>query len=404
MGTYQYKARDKFSKLVQGVMGADSEGTVALRLKQMGYAPVSIGKAQEEIKVNRIFDRFRSVGFSDLNMFTRQFATLQKAGLPLLSALGALKEQASNRILKDAIGEIARDIEGGSSLSAAIGRHPRIFNPLYINMISTGETSGRLDETLERLATLGEHEEKIRLSIRAASRYPMIVVAGIIIGFFILTTFVVPRFAKVYAQFNTALPLPTRILIWLNYAITNFWWLLLVIVAVFVFLLNRLIHTKSGRFFWDNLKLKLPIFGPLMLKLIMSRFSRITGTLMHSGVPILQILKLASDGVGNVVISRTIDNIRMSVSEGKGMSGPIKTSGMFPPAVVQMIAVGEETGKVDELLLRVSDYYDSLIDYTLSNLVSLIEPALTFLLGCVVLFMALAIFLPMWNLMSLFRR
>lgn len=404
MGTYKYKARDKFGKLVEGVMASDSEGAVALKLKQMSYVPVVIQEAKENSGMGKFFDRFRSVKFCDVNMFTRQFYALQRAGLPLLSSLNALREQASNKILKEVIVQIARDIEAGLSLSVAMEKHPKIFNALYVNMIKSGEASGRLDEILERLAVLGEHEEVIQMRIKSALRYPVIVVIAIVVGFLVLTTLVVPRFAKIYNQFSANLPLPTQIMLAINYAVTKLWWLILILIGIAFFWINKFIDTKQGRFFWDSLKLKIPVFGPLILKMVMSRFSRITGTLMHSGIPIIQILELVSGGLGNAIVARTIDNIKTSVSEGKGMLEPIKISGMFPAVVVQMVSVGEETGKLDELLLHVSDYYDSQIDYTINNLISLIEPILILVLGCAVLFMALSVFLPMWNLMGLFRK
>jgi len=404
MQTYQYKARDKFGKLIAGQMAGESEDAVADKLKQISYVPVFIIEAEKIREFSRYFYRFQKVSFRHLNAFTRQFATLQKAGLTIISSLEALGEQASNKILKDTIGQVGKDIKGGSNLSSALGKHPKIFNSIYVNMIEAGEASGTLDQVLERLATLGEHEEVIQLRIKAATRYPVIVVVAIIIGFIVLTAFVVPRFAEIYSQFTTALPLPTRMLIWINYAITRFWWLVFVAIGILIFSFNKFINTKQGRPLWDNLKLKIPVFGPLVLKLTMSRFARITGTLMHSGVPLLRILELAAGGVGNVIISRTIGNIRTNVIEGKGMAEPMKFSGMFPPVVVQMVSVGESVGKVDELLLHVSNYYDSQIEYTISNLTSLIEPILIFFLGCVVLFMALGIFLPMWNLIRLFAK
>jgi len=404
VAVYQYKARDKFGRLVQGIMGADSEAAVADKLKQMGYIPVSVRTGTIDSQINKFLDRFKRIQFSDLNMFTRQFFTLQKAGLPLLSSLHALEEEAGSKIFQDIIGQVMRDVEAGSALSSALEKHPKVFNGLYVNMIKSGEATGQLAEALNRLATLGEHEEIIRMRIKSAMRYPIIVVVAIILGFLALTTFVLPRFAKVYSQFTTDLPLPTQILLGINFTIRHLWWLLIIAIAGLIFLGNKLINSKEGRFFWDNLTLKMPIFGPLVLKLIMSRFSRIIGTLMHSGVPILQILDLVSESVGNLVVARTMENIKSSVNEGKGMLEPMKVSGLFPPVVIQMVSVGEETGKLDELLLHVSDYYDSQIDYTINNLVSLVEPILIFILGCAVLFMALGVFLPMWNLISLFKK
>jgi len=200
------------------------------------------------------------------------------------------------------------------------------------------------------------------------------------------------------------LPIPTQLLMLINSLVRGYWWFLIILAAIFIFLFIKLINTKIGRFYWDSLKLKVPIFGPLILKLTMSRFTRITSVLIGSGVPLFDVLGLAARGVGNVVVSRIIENIKTSVSEGRGIADPMKVSGLFPPIVVQMTSVGEQTGKLDELLLEVSDYYDSQIDYTVTNLVTLIEPILILVFGGVVLFMALGIFLPMWNLMQLFKR
>lgn len=404
MGVYNYKARDKFGKPVLGVMGADSESAIAAKLKQMGYVPIVIKEAKQANEIIRFFGGLGRVSFSDLNMFTRQFFTLQRAGLAVLSSLTALAEQTTNKTLKNVIGQIKRDIEAGANLSSALEKHAQVFNALYVNMIRSAEASGRLDEMLERLSVLGEHEELIRMRVKTAMRYPVMVVAAIVIAFIILITFVVPRFSKLYSQFGTALPLPTQILLWINYAVTKFWWLLIIVTGASIFIFNKIISTKEGRFFWDKLMLKSPVFGPLLFKLFISRFLRVTATLMRSGVPILKILELSSDGVGNAFIAKTIGGIKEGVNAGKGMLIPMKESGVFPPVVIQMVAVGEETGKLDELLLHVSDYYDLQIDYTINNFTSLIEPALIFVLGIAVLFMALGIFLPMWNLMSLFKK
>jgi type II secretory pathway component PulF len=404
MPNYKYKARDKFSKSFSGIMVAENENAVAVKLNQLGYIPILISENKEVGQMTKIFEPVIQIKFSDLIMFTRQLATLQKAGLPILLALGALRQQTQNKILKEVIAQINRDIESGSSLSKALEKYPRIFNSLYINMITSGEASGKLDQVLERLATLSEHDETIRLRIKSATRYPMIVVVAMIIGFIILTTLVVPRYAKIYEQYTTALPLPTQILLGINYAVTKLWWVLALIGAAAYLLFKAYINTESGRMVWDGFKLKVPVFGPLLLKLSISRFTRITGTLMHSGIPILRILDISAGSTGNRVLTKAIMNVKSNVAEGKGMSEPMKLSGFFPPIVMQMVAVGEETGKLEEMLIHVSDYYDEQVDFTISNLTSLIEPILIFVLGLGVLFMALGIFLPMWNLMSIFRK
>lgn len=385
-------------------MEGEDENAVAQKLIQMGFTPVSITEVKQASRNAKFSSSAIRVKFSELNMFTRQLATLQKAGLPILLSLNALSEQAQNKVFKEVISQIIRDIESGSNLSGALEKYPKIFNNLYLNMVASGEASGRLDDVLERLASLSEHDETIRLRIKSSTRYPIIVVIAMIIGFVVLTILVVPRYAKIYEQYTTALPLPTQILLWINYAVTKLWWLLIIIGIAARFLFKQYINTKTGRFAWDSLKLKVPVFGPLLLKLSISRFTRITGTLMRSGIPILKILDIASGSTGNEVVSKAITNIRDNVMEGKGIAEPMKVSGLFPPIVTQMVSVGEETGKLDELLIHVSNYYDEQVDYTINNLTSLIEPILIFVLGLAVLFMALGIFLPMWNLMSIFKK
>lgn len=385
-------------------MEAEGEDAVAQRLIQLGFTPISIAEANEAGRTLKFSSPAMRIKFSELNMFTRQLATLQKAGLPILLSLNALAEQAQNKTFKGVISQIIRDIEAGSNLSGALEKYPKIFNSLYLNMVASGEASGRLDEVLARLATLSEHDETIRLRIKSATRYPIIVVIAMIIGFVVLTVLVVPRYAKIYEQYTKALPLPTQILLGINYAVTRLWWALIGIGIAARLLFKQYINTKIGRFSWDSLKIKMPVFGPLILKLSISRFTRITGTLMRSGIPILKILDIASGSTGNEVVSKAITNIKNNVMEGKGIAEPMKVSGLFPPIVTQMVSVGEETGKLDELLIHVSDYYDEQVDYTINNLTSLIEPILIFVLGLGVLFMALGIFLPMWNLMSIFKK
>lgn len=404
MTTFYYKARDQQALLIEGTMVADSQNAVAVKLKQMGYIPVAIDVTGGESRLNQIAFSLRPINFSDLNLFTRQLYTLQKAGLPLLASLNALSAQATNPEFKNIIEQAKRDIEGGSTLSAALEKRPKVFNNLYTSMIRTGEVSGRMAEILERLTTLGEHEEKIRRRIASAMRYPAIVVGAIILAFCVLITVVLPKYAQIYGQFHTELPLPTKILLGIHAVVNRFWWLMLLAGAGLFIFLRNLLKTERGIGMWDNLRLKLPIFGPLMLKLHLSRFCRITGLMMKSGVPILQILDLAEKSSGNTRISAAIGQIKLSVNEGKGMLEPMKASGLFPPVVTQMVAVGEDTGKIDELLIHVADYYDSEIDYTLANLITLIEPILIVFLGLAVLFMALGIFLPMWNLMEVFQK
>jgi len=404
MPTFHYKARNSSGKLIQGIMGAESENAVAAKLEQMSYLPIEINETTEGRRSGSIFNRFKRVKFYELNTFTRLFHTLQRAGLPILSSLEALKEQSQNNILKDVIEQIIRDIEAGSNLSEAFSRHPQVFSPLYVHMIKSGEVSGRLTEILERLAILGEHEYETRRRISAALRYPIIVVIGMIIAFSIVITAVIPRFAKLYSKYSTDLPIPTLILIWINTALTKYWWLLLIIIIATVYFVRRFVRTEKGRLLWDRLQFKIPIFGELILKMTLSRFARVTGTMLQSGIPVIQIFEHVTESTQNMVIKKTFEKVKKSVSQGKGIHVPMKESQVFPAIVLQMVAAGEETGQLDTLMLRVSDYYDDQIDFTVKNIVSLIEPILISVIGVGILLMALGVFMPSWNLMSIMKR
>lgn len=403
MAKYTYKACDRTGKQIEGTLDAASKEAAEETLKSNGYLPITVRGEGGAFRMPGLFSLFNRVRFADINMFTRQFYTLQKAGLPVISSLEALQEQAVNPFFKETVRRIKKDIEGGKSLSEAFAAHPRVFSDIYVNMLKCGEISGTLEDSLEKLAGLGEKEERTRMRIKTATRYPLIVVIAIVSAFLILITLVVPRFSTIYGQFTASLPLPTQMLLLIHKSITQYWWLLIICGAAVYFLFRRAVATAAGRYIWDSLRLKLPVFGQITLKSSMSKFALITGTLMRSGVPILNVLDLTAQGVGNKVIAATINHIKESVNEGKGMSVPMKNSGMFPPVVVQMVAVGEQIGKVDELLMHVSEYYESEVNYTIDNLITLIEPMLTVVLGGIILFIALGIFLPMWNLVSIIK-
>lgn len=404
MAIFKYKARDGAGRLISGKIEADSPDAAAGKLKNSGFTPVTIQRnIRLPLFLKNILPRPK-VSVRKIWVFTKQLATLQKAGVFLINSLESVREQADDKILKAAIKEILQKVQAGESLSSSIASQKHIFDELYVNMIRAAETAGLLPEVLDRLANLLEYEEGIKQRIKTATRYPLIVVSALIIAFVILIAFIIPRFVSVYKQFDTPLPLPTRILININFAVTHYWWAILATAGLAIFTISKYIRTKKGRLLWDNVKLKLPVFGELMVAMTMSRFARILAILTKSGVPILETLDFVSSGVGNAVISRVIDGIKIGVSQGKELAMPMKLSGFFPPLVIQMVAIGEETGKLSDLLLHVSDYYDAQADYTLKNLYQLIEPLLIVILGLGVLFIALGIFLPMWNMVYLFKR
>jgi len=404
MPTFRYKARDKFGALFSGAIETSNEDAVAAQLDTLGYIPVKIEEERKSSLIGPNFlERFQPITSEDLIIFSRQLATLINAGLPFITSLDALIEQTENKRLKRLITQIRRDLEGGSSFSEALAKHPSVFDDLFVNMVRAGEAGGVLDEILDRLATLAEHDAETRARIKAATRYPKIVIAAITVAFLILVTFVVPKFAELYAGFKAELPLPTRILIGINNFIHHYWYLALLAIGAAVVGIRQYIRTPAGRFQWDGLKIKLPVFGPIFLKTALSRFSRIFGTLTRSGLPILETLEIVSKTVGNVVIAGVVDNIRDSARQGRGVVQPMRLSRIFPPTVTQMVAIGEETGKMEEMLMKVSNYYDRDVEYAIRNLSTTMEPLLLAVIGGMVLFLALAIFLPWWNLIRVFK-
>ena len=404
MPNFRYKARDKFGKLVSGMMSGADRDAVASHLGGMGYVPISIEDISElELGLPKILEIFNRVTFADINVFTRQLLTLQKAGVPLLTGLDIIEKQTKNKLFRDRIKEIVADVEHGLSLSSALSKHSQLFNEFYVNMIKAGEASGLLDEVLARILEFGEKEADTKSKIKAAVRYPAMTLMALAAAFVIVVTFVIPKFSAIFAQFKTALPLPTRILLGLSFTLRHYWYVIIIVLALLIFFFVRYINTKEGRLRWDLFKLKVPIFGPLVSMFAMARFTRTMSILLRSGLPILQVLDMASRTSENAVISRAVDSIAASVKEGKGISEPMRLSGVFPVMVVSMVAIGEDTGKVDELLMSVSEYYDQQSDYLVQNLTAMLEPAFVLVLGAMVLTMALAIFLPMWNLITLFR-
>jgi len=404
MPNFRYKIRDKHGRASTGIIESESKESVASHFRQMGYAPILIDEIKPGIAAFNPFQRFfNRVSQEELIIFTRQMMTLQSAGVAILVSLGSITEQISNPYFKKIIEDIAKDIESGKSFSESISRYPLVFSDIYINMIRSGEAAGVLEDVLDRLATLMEHEHEMKMRVQQAMRYPLLVIAAISIAFPVLVMFVIPKFSALFARFNAELPLPTRILLGAHYTISHYWPFIISAIIAIVFGFRRFINTKSGRYAWDNVKLKMPVFGQIFLKISLSRFSRMTALLTASGIPIINTLEIIRDSLGNKVIADSVDNIIHGISEGKGIADPMKLTGLFPGIVVQMVKIGEETGKINELLLKVSDYYDSQVDYAIKNLTVLIEPALIFTLGMMVLTMALAIFMPMWNLLSVFR-
>ncbi len=403
MPTFHYRARSQDGEPVTGAMETSGPEAVADHLAGLGYVPISIEEKKEGALSGDLLETFRRITPQDRIIFSRQLATLINAGIPLTTALDTCASQSENPKIREVLIQVRKDIEGGSAFSAALARHPKAFDNLYVGMIRAGEEGGVLDEILERLAALAEHEAETRARVKAAVRYPIIVVVAICIAFAILVTLVIPQFAKLYAGHKVALPFPTRVLIGINYVVQNYWFLILGGLGAAALGLRAFVKTGPGREALDRFKLTMPIFGRLILKVLLSRFARIFATLNRSGLPILQTLEIVGGTIGNVIVTRAVESVRDSAREGRGLSGPMKTSGLFPPLVTHMVAVGEDTGNLDEMLTRVSDYYDREVEYAIRNLSTMIEPILILFIGGMVLFLALGIFLPMWDMMSVFK-
>lgn len=408
MNAYAYRARDRAGKAARGVLEAEGPAEAASLLDRMGLYPVSIepqapGRG-EGFSFSRLNNRFSRVPAEDFILYNRQMATLISAGLPFLRSLGTIRDQTKSPRLKGILESVYAEIESGSSFSAALARHPETFSDLYVSMIRAGEEGGLLEKVLERLAALAEQESVQRARISAALRYPLFVTVALAVAFFVLMKLVIPKFVQLYANFKGELPLPTRMMLFANAAFQQYWIPGTILLGAAILAARYLLRTPAGRQSWDSWKIRLPIFGPLFLKSSLSRFSSVFSALLRSGVPLLKTLEIAAATVGNVRIRDVVLGIRESVQEGQSIAGPMRQQGVFTPMVVQMVAIGEETGKLDEMLDKVSDYYESEVEFAIRNLTTAIEPLLIVVIGGAVLFLALAIFMPWWNVVSFIGR
>ena len=401
--TYTYKVRDRSGNLVNGTLMADSEQLVLQRLREMGYTPLETPRKKSSGMNLEINLRPGRVKLKELSIFSRQFATMVNSGLPILRALAILADQTDSKELAKVLTEVRVDVEQGSSLSQAMAKHPKAFNDLYIAMVKSGETGGVLDDVMLRLADLIEGEVHLRQKIKSAMTYPIAVVSLVILIMAAMLLFVVPQFKSIYGQLGGTLPLPTRVLLSISDGVKKYWWILILLTVGFQQFLKRFKKTESGRARIDAFKLKVPVFGNLFHKTALSRFSSTLGMLLKSGVPILQALDIVTETVNNAVISRAVTDVQGSVKEGESIARPLAKHSVFPPMVVQMLAVGEETGAVDTMLEKVGQFYDSEVTATVDALTSLIEPLMIAIIGGCVGMAVIALYLPMFNVINLIK-
>jgi len=401
MPLFTSKGRDGRGQLVQGVLeGADS-GTVAGQLFSNGVTPLEISPSAEPQPAGPgLLERLqqRGVTHTEVLLFSRQMNTLLKAGVPIMGALKGLETSTENKNFSRVIREIRECLYSGRELSASLARHPRVFNPFYVAMVRVGELTGTLEEVFLRLFHHMDFEKFMRDQVRAATRYPTFVVAAMAIAFIIINIFVIPAFAKVYAGFKAELPMITKLLIAFSDFMVTYWPALLALLVAMVFGFRLYIRTAAGRLAWDELKMRIPVAGGIVLKATLARFARSFALAIRSGVPAVQALTMVAQTVDNGHVARKIEAMREGVERGESVLRAAMASGVFTPLVLQMVAVGEETGALDDLMTEIADMYQREVEYDLKNLAAQIEPILVVALGAMVLVLALGVFLPIWDL------
>jgi type IV pilus assembly protein PilC len=398
--TYAYKVRDRRGSMVSGEIQADSRDLVLAKLREMEYIPLEVKRKSAGLK-KEITLRPGRVKLKHLAVFSRQFATMVNSGLPLLRTLAILSEQTESKELARIVGEMRLEVEQGASLSESMSKYPKAFDELYVAMVKAGEVSGNLDQVLLRVADTIEKEVSLRQKIKSAMTYPIVVFALVIIILTAILVFVVPTFKDLYAQLGGTLPAPTRLLIAISDIVRRFFLIVAGVIILATWLFRRWIRTDKGRYAFDRFKLKIPIFGELFRKTALSRFARTLGTLSRSGVPILQALDIVQETVKNSVVARAVKDVQSSVKEGESLAKPLTRHPVFPPMVVQMMAVGEETGALDTMLGKISDFYDEEIAATVESLTSLIEPVLIAVVGGAVGAIVIALYLPTFRIFEL---
>lgn len=409
MPYFSYKAINEAGKTVEGQLEAESISGAESLLSARGLIPSKVSPSFKKINSNAgssagLTLPFQKVKSAELIIFTKQFRSMMMAGVPILRLLQVLEDQSENKLLKKVVSSIAQDIRQGKTLTEAMDKHSKVFTQLYRSMVYAGEQSGTLPETLDRLIYILEHEEKVRSDIRAALQYPIIVLIALGIAFFVLLTFVIPKFISIFERAGIDLPIPTKIAMLLYQAIHNYWMIILPVVFGIIIGLRLYFKTDNGKFVRDSFFLKTPLFGPLLKKAAMSRFASIFSILQASGIHVMDSMRILSGTIGNAAISREFERLREKVQQGQGIAIPLRSSKYFTPMAIDMIAIGEESGTIDEMLRAVSQHYDQEVEYSVKKLSDALGPILVVGLAVVVGFFALAIFLPMWDLTKMVNK
>lgn len=401
MPLFQFKGRDQHGEAVVGRLEAASSDAVAAQLISRGVTPVDVTLARAGRDVFGGIKQLLSndkVELADLILFSRQMYTLLKAGVPIMQALRGLEGSTHNATLMRTVGEISDSLDAGLDLTSAIRRHPRVFPPLYASMVQVGETSGSLPDAFLQLSQYLELEKDTRERVKSAMRYPIFVIVAMVIAIFIINLFVIPAFSKVYASFDAELPWATKLLISTSDFTVAYWYLMLIVLGIVALGVRLYVQTPSGRHRWHSLKLRLPVVGTIVYEATLGRFARALAVTIGAGVPLVQGLTLISRAVDNDYVGERILQMRDGVERGETITRTAAATKLFPPLVLQMISVGEETGAVEDLMVEVAGYYEREVDYAIKNLSAAIEPILIIGIGVLVFLLALGVFLPLWDL------
>ena len=403
--TFAYKVRDQTGKLIEGQLDAEDATLVVGKLRQMGYTPIAVeakneSKLKGDIKIPGFGGR---VKMKDIAVFSRQFAVMINSGLSLIRSLAILADQTENPELARILGEVRLDVEKGVSLSAAIAKHPKVFTRLYIAMVRSGEIGGVLDAVLMRLADTIEKQVELRRKVKSAMTYPVVALSICLLISAAMLLFIVPQFKAIYTDLGGQLPLPTRVLISLSDLLKTYFPVVIVLAGVGIYFFRRWIKTTNGRIAWDAFKLRVPVFGVLTRKTALARFSRTLAALTRSGVGILEALDIVAETAGNETVSIALRETQSAVKRGDTLARPLEQHEVFPMMVTQMIAVGEETGALDEMLDKIADFYDQEVTATVDALTSLIEPLMIVVMGTIVGGMIISLYLPMFNIIKLIK-
>lgn len=397
MPTFRYVAKENTGKTVSGTLDYSEKSLLIEALRKKGLIIISI----EETKKRKVSGLGKKVKLDDIVVFSRQLATMVDSGIPLVQAMDILSDQIEKPAFKNIIATIRDDIETGYSLSDALLKHSRVFSSLYVNMVKAGESSGALDDILDRLASYLEKASALQRKVKSSLIYPAVVVSMAVLITLVMLLKVIPTFKGIFEMLGGTLPLPTRILIFVSDTLRQMFLYIVIVFSVFLFFMKKFLNTERGRTIFDKTILRLPVLGPLFRKVAVAKFTRTLATLVKSGVPILVSLEIVGKTSGNKVVEKALEEVRASIKEGENIADPLAKSGVFPPMVVRMVNVGEQTGELEKMLGKIADFYDDQVDAAVSGLTSLIEPLIIAFLGIAIGGIVIAMFLPIFKMTEL---